>query len=387
MNSDKHNGTSKKVPVERRRRTSRPPSCSWLPPTSPVISPRFSDFASLQLLLLANTQGRTCHRLAPRGELSVAVEEVLAGLQALGYRVLRDSDTSVPLRRGGYPPDYEARFEATFLLVHPYGCVEVDAFDERPLRVLSVDEHQTALLRERIAEWVRPSIDRSAGVLYMLKSDCDEFHFSAIGTGGRPLRRENYAPSVLDAIDHLAFDIEAADPCGRIALLTGPPGTGKTHVIRGVLASAKRPCFVVLQAGDLVSFLDASPLSALTDFARREAKDRPIVLVVEDADGCLVPRGADNMSLISALLNLSDGLIGATFDIRILATTNARKVEIDPAILRPGRLCRRIDVLPLEPDHATQVLGGLLGTAPRSAFRTASTLAEVYAAAREQGAG
>jgi hypothetical protein len=89
------------------------------------------------------------------------------------------------------------------------------------------------------------------------------------------------------------------------------------------------------------------------------------------------------MSKISSLLNLSDGLVGATFDIRILATTNARQVEIDPAILRPGRLCRRIEVLPLEPDHATAVLGGLPGTTPRSAFRKATTLAEVYAAARE----
>jgi ATP-dependent 26S proteasome regulatory subunit len=218
----------------------------------------------------------------------------------------------------------------------------------------------------------------------MLKVDCDEVHFAAIGTGGRPLRRENYAAATLVDIDHVTHDIAAREPCGRIALLTGPTGTGKTHIIRGILDTATEARFVVLQPGDLKSFLDASPLSALSDFARGEASGHPIVLVIEDADGCLVPRGADNISLISALLNLSDGLVGAMFDIRVLATTNAKTVEVDSAILRPGRLCRRIDVPPLVAEHATKLLAGLLDAAPTSPFRKSATLAEVYAAARER---
>ncbi len=218
----------------------------------------------------------------------------------------------------------------------------------------------------------------------MLKVDCDEVHFAAIGTGARPLRRENYAAATLVDIDHVTHDIAAREPCGRIALLTGPAGTGKTHIIRGILDTATEARFVVLQPGDLKSFLDASPLSALSDFARGEASGHPIVLVIEDADGCLLPRGADNISLISAFLNLSDGLIGAMFDIRVLATTNAKTVEVDSAILRPGRLCRRIDVPPLVAEHATKLLAGLLDAAPTSPFRKSATLAEVYAAARER---
>ncbi len=41
------------------------------------------------------------------------------------------------------------------------------------------------------------------------------------------------------------------------------------------------------------------------------------------------------------------------FDIRILATTNARHIDIDPAIMRAGRMCRRVDVLPLEAGRTT----------------------------------
>src|SRR6202020_1235269 len=112
----------------------------------------------------------------------------------------------------------------------------------------------------------------------------------------------------------------------------------------------------------------------------------PVVLIVEDADDCLVPRGTDNMSQIAALLNLSDGLVGSAFDIRRLATTTAKVTEVDSAILRPGRLCRRIEVPPLQPDHATDILRGLLGAEPRVVFRKPVTLAEVYAAVHAQRA-
>jgi hypothetical protein len=231
---------------------------SWLPPDLPYTTERFVELASHQLTLLANAQGRTCHRVAVRGELVVAVEEVLAGLRALGYRVLRaslDSGwtlTTYPMDMPDAPaPDSVQRPAASFVLVHPLGCVEVDSHMDRPIRALAVDERQVALLQERMAQWVRP-IDRDAGVLHMLKADgAGGFEFDAIGTGARALRRENYTADVLDGVDHVAHDIEAADPCGRISMLTGPPGTGKTHILRGILAIAKRPCWVVLQAGDL----------------------------------------------------------------------------------------------------------------------------------------
>jgi SpoVK/Ycf46/Vps4 family AAA+-type ATPase len=81
------------------------------------------------------------------------------------------------------------------------------------------------------------------------------------------------------------------------------------------------------------------------------------------------------------LLNLSDGIIASTFDSRVLVTTNARHTEIDPAILRPGRLCRHVAVPPLHADHATGLLRNLLAAEPRAPFRKPVTLAEVYAAA------
>jgi|HubBroStandDraft_6_1064221.scaffolds.fasta_scaffold296553_2 hypothetical protein len=367
----------------------RPPKtaahCAWLPATCRVVPHHFADLASLQLMLLANARAATCHHLSAAGELTLPVTDLLAELRAHGYRVLRSTSTAIAASpKLSMFDEMHGRSEAQFALVHPSGYAEVDARSERPIRVLSIDEEHVELLRGRMQNWVRPAFDRDAGVIHMLRASPEGVRFAEIGTAGRALRPENYAAAVLREIDHVTKDIEAADPCGRIVLMTGPPGTGKTHLIRSILVNAKRPRFVVLQPGDLRSFLNASPLGALAEFVEDEARGRPIVLIVEDADDCLVPRGTDNMSQIAALLNLSDGLVGSAFDIRVLATTNAKVTEVDSAILRPGRLCRRIEVPPLQPDHATDVLCGLLGAEPRTVFSKPVTLAEVYAAVHAQ---
>ncbi|MGO9837684.1 MAG: ATP-binding protein [Polyangiaceae bacterium] len=359
--------------------------CAWLPATCRVIPHRFADLALLQLTLLANARGATCHQLWAAGELTLPVTDLLAELRAHGYRVLRSTSTTVAAPPKLSTLEQIEGSETQFALVHPSGYAEVDGRSSvQPIRVFSIDEEHVELLRGRMKTWVRPAFDQDAGVIHMLKANREGVRFAEIGTAGRALRRENYAAPVLREIDHVTKDIEAADPCGRIVLLTGPPGTGKTYLIRSILVGAKRPRFVVLQPGDLRSFLQASPLGALAEFVEDEASGRPIVLIVEDADDCLVPRGTDNMSQIAALLNLSDGLVGSAFDIRVLATTNAKVTEVDSAILRPGRLCRRIEVPRLEPAHATNVLRGLLGAEPRAVFSKPVTLAEVYAAARER---
>lgn len=54
-------------------------------------------------------------------------------------------------------------------------------------------------------------------------------------------------------------------------------------------------------------------------------------------------RGTDNREQVSAILNLSDGMLADFLRLQIICTINCTIAEIDPALLRPGRmLCHRV---------------------------------------------
>lgn len=97
---------------------------------------------------------------------------------------------------------------------------------------------------------------------------------------------------------------------------------------------------------------------------------------------CLVARRSDNVLAISDVLTATDGLLGDALNLWVVATTNARDTEIDPALLRPGRLCEKIDVSALTPAESAAVFRRLTGRdAP---FDRPATLAEVYARSTNQ---
>jgi len=76
---------------------------------------------------------------------------------------------------------------------------------------------------------------------------------------------------------------------------------------------------------------------------RRSHSNRQFVVVLEDSDAALMTRGSDNREQVSAVLNLSDGMLADFLRLQIICTINCSAAEIDPALLRPGRLlCHRV---------------------------------------------
>jgi len=155
-----------------------------------------------------------------------------------------------------------------------------------------------------------------------------------------------------------------------------------TFIARALLADVPNAAFVVVPP-HLVKDLGSPELIPALVQAKNYGSDGPIVLVLEDADKVLVNRAAGDMAAISSLLNLGDGILGGVIDARILATTNASKLEMDPATRRPGRLCSHVDVGSLDPEHASSILRRLTGK--NITANKPVTLAQIYYVARKHG--
>lgn len=71
---------------------------------------------------------------------------------------------------------------------------------------------------------------------------------------------------------------------------------------------------------------------------RKRFADLHCVLIIEDSEKALRSRANDNRNMVSNLLNFSDGLLGDFMNLQILCTINCKSTDLDPALLRPGRL-------------------------------------------------
>jgi len=217
----------------------------------------------------------------------------------------------------------------------------------------------------------------SVGVL-MRSNPTAPLQIRNIGTGGVPLQRDNYAPKVLEAYDKIVAEFRNPNPFGRIVLFGGPPGTGKTFLIKALLHEVFAR-FILIQPKLLPELSDPEVLLTFTG-EDNDGTKAPIILIAEDADSMLTKRGHESGSLVSILnaLSIGDGLIGDLLDIRLVATTNVVIDDLDPAILRPGRLSANVEVESLDYHQALKAWENIGSPAPLPRRETYS-LAELYA--------
>ncbi|MGH7142223.1 MAG: ATP-dependent zinc metalloprotease FtsH [Candidatus Saccharimonadales bacterium] len=154
-----------------------------------------------------------------------------------------------------------------------------------------------------------------------------------------------------EVVEFLKFPKKFAAVGARIpkgVLLIGPPGTGKTLLARAVAGEAKVPFFSI-SGSEFVEMFVGVGASRVRDLFSKAKKNAPCIIFIDEIDAVGRRRGSgmggghdEREQTLNQILVEMDGFEQGQ-NVIVLAATNRADV-LDPALLRPGRFDRRVNI-------------------------------------------
>lgn len=210
------------------------------------------------------------------------------------------------------------------------------------------------------------------GIFYTLRNDGMEITTVPMKIDFYPKNLElNYGKEILTFDNKIAEFIESKK--SGLVILSGEPGTGKTSYLRHVIQKYSGDSMILyIQNTDFEYILRPEFTSFLT-------MQKNSILIVEEADALMLPKDEGNLaSGIGNLLNLTDGLLGDAYKLKIFVTfNNFSKKKVENALLRPGRLVAEYKFKPLSIENAKK-LAEAEGLELPTSDKDKLTLAEIY---------
>ena len=140
-------------------------------------------------------------------------------------------------------------------------------------------------------------------------------------------------------------------------LLHGPPGTGKTLLAKAV-AGETNANFVTIGGPEIMSKFYGESEERLRDIFKQAQENAPTIIFIDEIDSIAPKReevtGETERRVVAQLLSLMDGL-EPRVKVVVIGATN-RPNALDPALRRPGRFDREIEISPPHRDGRLEIL-------------------------------
>jgi len=239
-----------------------------------------------------------------------------------------------------------------------YGIVSSTSGSTYFVRVLSTIDRELLKPNASVAlhkyshalvDTLPPEADSSIQMLQM--SEKPDVTYDDIG--GMDVQKQEVREAVELPLTHFDLYKQIGIDPPRGVLMYGPPGTGKTMLAKAV-ANATTAAFIRVVGSEFVQkYLGEGP-RMVRDVFRLARENSPAIIFIDEVDAIGTKRfdsqtGADRevQRILLELLNQMDGF-DQTTNVKVIMATN-RADTLDPALLRPGRLDRKIEFP--EPDR------------------------------------
>lgn len=208
----------------------------------------------------------------------------------------------------------------------------------KPSSSVALHRHSNALV-----DILPPEADSSISLL----GDNEKPDVSYSDIGGYDIQKQEIREAVELPLTHAGLYQQLGIDPPRGVLLYGPPGTGKTMLAKAVAHHTTAAFIRVVGSEFVQKYLGEGP-RMVRDVFRLAKENAPSIIFIDEVDAIATARfdaqtGADRevQRILMELLNQMDGF-DQTVNVKVIMATN-RADTLDPALLRPGRLDRKIE--------------------------------------------